>query len=90
MIGNYFDIIWAYIKGITEQKNISEAASTGISDDILYDYLKSFGWNPKNLNSNKQLWDYTFGLNDDGELNSDSIDQYLDGNTESITPEQAD
>jgi hypothetical protein len=89
MIGNYFDIIWAYIKGITEQKNISEAASTGISDDILYDYLKSFGWNPKNLNSNKQLWDYTFGLNDDGELNSDSIDQYLDGNTESITPEQA-
>jgi hypothetical protein len=89
MIGNYFDIIWAYIKGITEQKNISEAASTGISDDLLYDYLKSFGWNPKNLNSNKQLWDYTFGLNGDGALNSGSIDQYLDGNTEKITPEQA-
>jgi hypothetical protein len=89
MIGNYFDIIWAYIKGITEQKNISEAASTGISDDILYDYLKSFGWNPKNLNSNKQLWDYTFGLNGDGELPSGSIDQYLGGNTERITPEQA-
>ena len=89
MIGNYFDIIWAYIKGITEQKNISEAASTGISDDLLYDYLKSFGWNPKNLNSNKQLWDYTFGLNGDGELNSSSIDEYLDGNIERITPEQA-
>jgi len=89
MIGNYFDIIWAYIKGITEQKNISEAAGTGISDDILYDYLKSFGWNPKNLNSNKQLWDYTFGLNGDGELSSSSIDEYLDGNTERITPEQA-
>ena len=89
MIGNYFDIIWAYIKGITEQKNISEAASTGISDDILYDYLKSFGWNPKNLNSNKQLWDYTFGLNGDGALASGSVDQYLGGNTEKITPEQA-
>jgi hypothetical protein len=89
MIGNYFDIIWAYIKGITEQKNISEAASTGISDDLLYDYLKSFGWNPKNLNSNKQLWDYTFGLNGDGGLNEDPIEQYLGGNTERITPEQA-
>lgn len=89
MIGNYFDIIWAYIKGITEQKNISEAASTGISDDILYDYLKSFGWNPKNLNSNKQLWDYTFGLNGDGAFSSGSIDEYLGGNTDRITPEQA-
>jgi len=89
MIGNYFDIIWAYIKGITEQKNISEAASTGISDDLLYDYLKSFGWNPKNLNSNKQLWNYTFGLNDSGSFSSGSFEEYLGGNTERITPEQA-
>ncbi len=89
MIGNYFDIIWAYIKGITEQKNISEVASTGISDDLLYDYLKSFGWNPKNLNSNKQLWEYTFGLNGDGTLNENPVEQYLGGNTERITPEQA-
>ena len=98
MIGNYFDIIWAYIKGITEQKNISEAASTGISDDLLYDYLKSFGWNPKNLNSNKQLWDYTFGLNDDGLNNTFTSSDYvkiknengdLVTDTERITPEQA-
>lgn len=89
MIGNYFDIIWAYIKGITEQKNIAEAKGIGISDEILYDYLKSFGWNPKNLNSNKQLWNYTFGLSDDGNESELSFDDYLNGNTEKITPEQA-
>lgn len=66
MIGHHFDIIWAYIKGIVDTKNITERNDYGIHDDFLYDYLKSFGWNAKNLNSNTQLWSYLFGTDADG------------------------
>ena len=89
MIGNYFDIIWAYIKGITEQKSISETNTTGINDDFLYQYLKSFGWDAKNLNSNKQLWEYTFGINQNGSTGSYTSDAYLGDNDSLITPKEA-
>jgi hypothetical protein len=88
MIGNYFDIIWAYIKGMSDQKKISETNLDGIEDKFLYQYLQSFGWNPKNLNSNKQLWEYTFGLNGDGELSQYNT-TYMPDDSDRITPEQA-
>jgi len=77
MIGNYFDIIWAYIKGMSDQKKITESNIDGIEDKFLYQYLESFGWNTKNLNSNKQLWDYTFGFNNNGVTGSFTSDEYL-------------
>jgi len=89
MIGNYFDIIWAYIKGMSDQKKITESNIDGIEDKFLYQYLESFGWNTKNLNSNKQLWDYTFGFNNNGVTGSFTSDEYLGDNTEFITPEKA-
>lgn len=89
MIGNYFDIIWAYIKGMSDQRKISETNIDGIEDKFLYQYLESFGWDAKNLNSNKQLWSYVFGLNDSGELNTYTTDEYLGDNTTKITPQQA-
>ena len=91
MIGNYFDIIWAYIKGMSDQKKISETNADGIEDKFLYQYLESFGWDAKNLNSNKQLWEYTFGLNNKGEMTqlTSNNPEYLGANTGSITPEQA-
>ena len=89
MIGNYFDIIWAYIKGMSDQKKIAESNEDGIEDKFLYQYLQSFGWNPKNLNSNKQLWEYTFGLNNNAETGSFTSTDYLGDNTEQITPEKA-
>jgi hypothetical protein len=78
MIGHHFDIIWSYIKGMTDTKNITETNDYGIHDEFLYDYLKSFGWDAKNLNSNQQLWKYAFG-------------EDINGNSKegSITPEQA-
>ena len=66
MIGHHFDIIWSYIKGMSDTKNITETNDYGIHDDFLYDYLKSFGWDAKNLNSNEQLWKYAFGKDADG------------------------
>jgi len=89
MIGNYFDIIWAYIKGMSDQKKISETNKDGIEDKFLYQYLQSFGWDAKNLNSNKQLWEYTFGLNNNAQTGSFTSTPYLGYNTDLITPEKA-
>lgn len=68
MIGHHFDIIWSYIKGMAETKNITETNNYGIHDEFLYDYLKSFGWDARNLNSNTQLWSYLFGKDTDGNV----------------------
>jgi hypothetical protein len=89
MIGNYFDIIWAYIKGMSDQKKISETNTDGIEDKFLYQYLQSFGWDARNLNSNKQLWEYTFGFNNNAETGSFTSDAHLGENTDLITPEKA-
>ena len=89
MIGNYFDIIWAYIKGMSDQKKISETNTDGIEDKFLYQYLQSFGWDAKNLNSNKQLWEYTFGVNNNGDIPTFTSDDYMGDNTIQITPEKA-
>lgn len=82
MIGNHFDIIHTYIKGMTEQRLISENNSYGINDELLYNYLQSLSWDAKNLNSNKQLWSYTFGQDADGDGVMDDVDGYT------ITPEE--
>lgn len=82
MIGNHFDIIYTYIKGITDQRLLSENNSYGINDEMLYSYLESFGWDAKNLNSNKQLWSYVFGTDGDGNDVLNNNDGYT------ITPEQ--
>ena len=82
MIGNHFDIIHTYIKGMTEQRLISENNSYGINDELLYNYLQSLSWDAKNLNSNKQLWSYTFGQDADGDGIMDNVDGYT------ITPEE--
>jgi hypothetical protein len=75
MIGHHFDIIWSHIQGITETKNITETNDYGIHDDFLYDYLKSFGWDAKNLNSNEQLWKYAFGKDADGVIREELTPQ---------------
>lgn len=82
MIGNHFDIIHTYIKGMTEQRLISENNLYGINDELLYNYLQSLSWDAKNLNSNKQLWSYTFGQDADGDGIMDDVDGYT------ITPEE--
>jgi hypothetical protein len=82
MVGNHFDILWSYIKGMTDQRMITETNSYGINDELLYNYLESFSWDAKNLNSNKNLWGYLFGLNGKSVSVLNNADDYT------ITPEQ--
>jgi hypothetical protein len=71
---------------MTEQRLISENNSYGINDELLYNYLQSLSWDAKNLNSNKQLWNYTFGQDGDG-VNNFELNK-IDDEDYQITPEE--
>lgn len=64
MIGQHFDSIYYYTKSIERSRGLGYKQSGGISDKLLFDTLKSFSWDAKNLSADTQLWNYVFGTND--------------------------
>ena len=52
MIGQHFDGIWTYIKGVTDIFDRRESLSEGTSKDLLYSVGKSLGWD---MNDGKDL-----------------------------------
>ena len=73
MVGQHFDNIYYHTKSIENTRKLSYKSENGISDKLLFDTLKSFNWDAKNLAANETLWNYTFGLDSDG-------------NTKNLTP----
>ena len=67
MIGHHFDNIYFHTKSIEKSRGLGYKNKNGISDKLLFDILKSFSWNAKNLASDSDLWNYMFGLNGAGE-----------------------
>jgi hypothetical protein len=68
MIGQHFDNIYFYTKSIEKSRGLGYKSSNGISDKLLFDVLKSFNWDAKNLASDSQLWNYVFGMDSDGNI----------------------
>ena len=68
MIGQHFDIIWSYINGINRIRKVTNKSTDGISDKLVYTLLENFGWDPKTPFSGQQLWQYAFGVNEDGSV----------------------
>ena len=66
MIGQHFDNIYFYTKAIEKTRNLGYKSKNGISDKLLFDVLKSFNWDAKNLSADSKLWDYAFGLDSNG------------------------
>jgi hypothetical protein len=66
MIGQHFDNIYYYTKSIEKSRGLGYKATNGISDKLLFDVLKSFNWDAKNLSADSQLWNYVFGMDSDG------------------------
>ena len=64
MIGQHFDNIYYHTKAIEKSRGLGYKAKDGISDKLLFETLKSFSWNAKNLSADTQLWNYVFGTND--------------------------
>jgi hypothetical protein len=74
MIGQHFDNIYFYTKSIEKSRALGYKSKDGISDKLLFDVLKSFNWDAKNLDSDSQLWNYIFGMNSDGNQQYKSYD----------------
>jgi hypothetical protein len=66
MIGQHFDNIYYYTKSIEKSRGLGYKSTNGISDKLLFDVLKSFNWDAKNLAADSQLWNYVFGMDSDG------------------------
>jgi len=72
MIGQHFDNIYFHTKSIEKTRNLGYKAKDGISDKLLFDVLKSFNWDAKNLAADSKLWDYAFGLNSNGGIKNET------------------
>jgi hypothetical protein len=68
MVGQHFDVLYYHTKAIERSRGLGYKSTNGISDKILYDILKSFGWDAKNLAVDEKLWKYVFGVNIDGDV----------------------
>jgi len=63
MIGNYFDDIWVYIKSITDLNLANNNLDYGISNDLVYERLKSLGIKLYNSQAGESVSQYLIGAN---------------------------
>lgn len=60
------DILWLYTKEIDNLKNRDEDLKTGMSKDLIYHVLNSYGWDGVNDMQFDDLWYYAFGTDISG------------------------
>lgn len=68
MIGQHFDTIYYYTKAIERSRGLGYKKVGGVSDKLLFDTLKSFNWDARNLTSDENLWKYVFGVDSQGNI----------------------
>lgn len=61
MIGQYFDNIWIYVNKLTDVWDNNNNINKGISQDLIYDWLESFGIKLYNYQGSQDVLDYTVG-----------------------------
>ena len=66
MVGQHFDNIYFHTKAIEKTRKLGYKSKDGISDKLLFDVLKSFNWDAKNLAADSKLWEYVFGMDSEG------------------------
>lgn len=66
MLGQHFDILWSYIKHLTDINVREEHPQDGMSPDLLYHVAKSQGFELLNGRSAHDLWKYTLGTDASG------------------------
>jgi hypothetical protein len=68
MIGHHFDNIYYYTKSLEKNREFGYKLKGGMPDKLLFDTLKSFGWDAKNLAVDEKLWKYVYGQDSDGNV----------------------
>lgn len=66
MVGQHYDTIWSYIKGVGKLKVLEEKQVKGMANNMVYHMLKSFGWDAKKSFESQYLWEYVLGKHKDG------------------------
>lgn len=66
MIGQHFDNIYYHTKAIENSRGLGYKETGNVSDKLLFDILKSYNWDAKNLASDNQLWNLVFGVDSEG------------------------
>jgi len=61
MIGQYFDNIWIYIDKLTDVWDNNNNLNEGISQDLVYNWLQSFGMKLYNSQGDQSVLDYNVG-----------------------------
>jgi len=77
MIGQYFDNIWIYIDKLTDLWDNDNNINKGISQDLVYNWLQSFGMKLYNSQGDQSVLDYRVGgysgsINFDGDYSPSS------------------
>ena len=68
MIGQHYDVIWTYIKGITDLNDRDESLTTGIAKNLLWHVGTSLGMNLPNGNAGEELWKWALGTDASGSM----------------------
>ena len=71
MIGQYFDNIWIFLKSITDINDANNNLEQGVSKDLVYHVLKSYGIKLYNAQGNEDLDQFLIG-NNSGSANFDN------------------
>ena len=66
MIGQHFDEVWSYIEYTKQIHSRENKLYEGVSKDLVYSVLSSFGWDSYQGHHFTDLWEYSLGLNKDG------------------------
>ena len=79
MVAQHFDVLYNYIDKLKEQRTRDEDLTVGISKDLIFDTLKSFGWKPSSGMDLTKVWEYFLGTDVSGSYQSTSSAQYPNG-----------
>jgi hypothetical protein len=75
MLGQHYDILWTYIKNLTTINTREEHPKDGMSDDLLYQVAKSYGFELVNGRSTSELWNYALGTDVSGSSTQNLTDK---------------
>jgi len=68
MLAQHFDILWAYVNGLSSIHTREEHPKDGMSEDLLYRVATSLGFNLLNGRSASDLWKYSLGVDVNGNI----------------------
>lgn len=70
MIGHYYDLIFGYVKGLSDLTDRQQSIFEGFSKDLIYHVSKNLGLDFENGNTLEDLWSYVLGTDATGSVNS--------------------